>query len=422
MRTRDAGRPQRLDPPSVPSPPFGSNHTGATLETKMESCKLDTSSNERGENWPSRRPDRPRKYFQFWKGFLVVHTEFLGGAAPKNSDNLISGSHSSIRTPDSFSMAFSQKVFSKVRRFIVVRDNDKSCSALAITTHGGRGSMKSEHGIVYTGTATPSTEAPDDGISNLKREMRPAQVGFGPESSVTRMELKPLANHQRKWCNDLGTFARLSVPGLVHYGKSAGCLKPRLIQMYHSWDELQRKVASMSLTTNLGWTYKSVHDDDDEDETGKRRRVKQLVVYHPDSVKACAFLHNRNNDIFHRGQVFLEMGTVFKPSGEDPNNTHDSYGRTLLHMAAAGGHDKVVQMLLCCDSPDEVEDDVPTKHHVRWTQGYTRKLTKAAVLAMTMPCLRVLHNYGTSHGPLPTTRDSLGDLSLMVRSEFIQPR
>jgi hypothetical protein len=64
-----------------------------------------------------------------------------------------------------------QRVYSKARRFVVVREGAQRCHALPITTYGGRGVakprvVKADHAIIYTGEVVPSPspeEAPGPG-------------------------------------------------------------------------------------------------------------------------------------------------------------------------------------------------------------------------------------------------------------------
>ncbi|KAI7477497.1 hypothetical protein KC351_g8798 [Hortaea werneckii] len=75
---------------------------------------------------------------------------------------------------------FGERVYSKIRRFVVVRGSDKYCSALPIMTYGGQGVAKpgvnkSEHAIIYTGHMAPqptSHERPTQG----QKAMRPLAI------------------------------------------------------------------------------------------------------------------------------------------------------------------------------------------------------------------------------------------------------
>jgi hypothetical protein len=68
------------------------------------------------------------------------------------------------------------RAFSKVRRFVVVREGGTFCHALPITTYGGlgvakRGVVKADHGIVYSSRVAPSptlNERPRRGESGMR--------------------------------------------------------------------------------------------------------------------------------------------------------------------------------------------------------------------------------------------------------------
>lgn len=65
-----------------------------------------------------------------------------------------------------YTVAFGQQVFSKIRRFVVIRKRLHCCLCLPITTYGGQGAAKGsaraeDHAIVYDGTryGAPEPEA-----------------------------------------------------------------------------------------------------------------------------------------------------------------------------------------------------------------------------------------------------------------------
>lgn len=121
---------------------------------------------------------------------------------------------------------------------------------------------------------------------------------------------------------------------------------------------------------------------------------------------------------FDTANVLFGTGTKDKPSGTDFPSAHGSYNSSPLLSAAAEDRKRFVKKLIvACDG--SWMDDMTVKDHTRWTEGHTRKLAKAAILTTMLPSLRVLHNYGTSHGPPLATLNRLGDLNLMVRSQMI---
>lgn len=55
---------------------------------------------------------------------------------------------------------FGERVYSKVRRFVVIREGSQCCSALPIVSYGKQGVgkegvKKSDHCIIYTGRTAP---------------------------------------------------------------------------------------------------------------------------------------------------------------------------------------------------------------------------------------------------------------------------
>ena len=113
-----------------------------------------------------RKRDRPKRFFSVGKVFLVLWVEPMGESA---LTNLVPGESVG---------SFGERVFSKVRRFVVVREGDTYCTCLAIVHHGNygigkSGVEKSDHGIVYTGQVAPEPlleEAPRRGEEGMRPE------------------------------------------------------------------------------------------------------------------------------------------------------------------------------------------------------------------------------------------------------------
>jgi ankyrin repeat protein len=96
--------------------------------------------------------DHPHKFFQFGKVFYVLWSEPAG-----------SGNHGEPGK-DMWTVAYGERVHTKVRRFVVVRPGTRSCVCLAISTHAGMGLSHpgveaQEHAIIYTGREIPSLQA-----------------------------------------------------------------------------------------------------------------------------------------------------------------------------------------------------------------------------------------------------------------------
>ncbi|PVH81155.1 hypothetical protein DL98DRAFT_417097, partial [Cadophora sp. DSE1049] len=65
-----------------------------------------------------------------------------------------------FRSKVTYQVSYKQKVFSKIRRFVVVRQADRSCTCLPVTTYDGRGYKKKginldDHGLIYSSRDPP---------------------------------------------------------------------------------------------------------------------------------------------------------------------------------------------------------------------------------------------------------------------------
>ena len=124
---------------------------------------------------------QPKRFFTVGKVFLVLWVEPKGESLITNFE------------PGETLGRFGEKVFSKVRRFIVIRQGDTYCTCLPIVSYGNRGVgkpgvKKSEHSIVYTGKAPPQqlpTEAPKRG----EEGMRPLAVRIDVDDLSEKLEI-----------------------------------------------------------------------------------------------------------------------------------------------------------------------------------------------------------------------------------------
>jgi hypothetical protein len=130
---------------------------GATPEqTSPQSSRGQTNNPRQGrvgksENRDVLYPDykiRPAKFFVVGRVFLVLWTEPAGGGGTAISKYEVLNH-------------LGQRVFSKIRRFVVVREGPHFCSALPISTYNKQGVakqtvVKSDHAIIYTGSTAPN--------------------------------------------------------------------------------------------------------------------------------------------------------------------------------------------------------------------------------------------------------------------------
>ncbi|KAI7366451.1 hypothetical protein KC354_g4127 [Hortaea werneckii] len=156
-RNPDTGVSTRIatDPPNLITEPglWSSGRGGGVRAHRM---LAGNSQQETEALYPSFKL-RQKDFFREGRVFLILWTEPAGEPtattrvtdrqSPEVNDGIIPG-------------LYGQRVFSKVRRFVIIREGDLSCSALPITTYGGRGVgkpgvRKSDHAIIFTGRSAP---------------------------------------------------------------------------------------------------------------------------------------------------------------------------------------------------------------------------------------------------------------------------
>jgi hypothetical protein len=128
----------------VPEQPIPESYVGQTRASRQ-------SRGGRNEARLTLYPDfkiRPAKFYVVGRLFLVLWSEPAGGGA----DGVFSRSEVLNQ--------FGERVFSKIRRFVVVKEGTHYCCALPISTYNGQGVakprvVKSDHAIIHTGPVAP---------------------------------------------------------------------------------------------------------------------------------------------------------------------------------------------------------------------------------------------------------------------------
>ncbi|KAF2722887.1 hypothetical protein K431DRAFT_221009, partial [Polychaeton citri CBS 116435] len=128
-----------------------------------------------------RKPQHPARFFTVGKVFLVLWVEPAG-------ESVVTYLQAGETTG-----RFGERVYSKVRRFVVIRQQSGYCSALPITTYGRRGVskpgvIKSEHAIIHTGSQAPeplNAELPHRGEAG----MRSRAIRVDPDERDTKLDL-----------------------------------------------------------------------------------------------------------------------------------------------------------------------------------------------------------------------------------------
>jgi hypothetical protein len=138
-------------------------------------------ANENEQLFPGfRKRDQPKKFFTVGKVFLVLWVEPMGESLMTNF------------VPGESVGRFGERVYSKVRRFIVIRQAENYCTCLPIMSYGKRGVgkpgvKKSEHSIVYT-TKDPPLPLPDEMPSRGEESMRPQAIRIDVDDPTSKLD------------------------------------------------------------------------------------------------------------------------------------------------------------------------------------------------------------------------------------------
>ncbi|KAK3712227.1 hypothetical protein LTR37_009089 [Vermiconidia calcicola] len=133
------------------------------------------------------RSVKPRKFFVEGKVFLTLWAEPAGTSASGAASAYTKITGSGISTG-----RFGEHVYSKIRRFVVVREGDRSCTAIPIVTYSGQGVAKQslkkdEHTVVYTGKKVPSP-TPQEMPKRGEAGMLPQAVRVDPDDLAEKLD------------------------------------------------------------------------------------------------------------------------------------------------------------------------------------------------------------------------------------------
>jgi len=120
---------------------------------------------------------RSAQFFRVGRVFNILWTEPAGGSDARFGDR------TTALTRSSYGM--DGIVYSKVRRFVVIREGLNYCSAVPIVTYAGMGVgkpgvVKSEHAIIYTGKIPPQV-LPNEQPGRGERPLLPVAIRVDPE-------------------------------------------------------------------------------------------------------------------------------------------------------------------------------------------------------------------------------------------------
>lgn len=217
---------------------------------------------------------RPARFFCVGRVFLVLWAEPAGG-----NQTVVT-----VQVGGTVLNHMGERVFSKVRRFVVIRESANYCSALPITTYSGRGVskrgvVKSEHAIIYTGKNPPPAhqlERPARGESG----MRPEAIRVDPDSATDRLD--PMSRidfggvHQVQHnikTKSLGVVSRHSVNALQSQFRSVWQEQLRSRSGVRGQPQTQNRtgmvaggVVGATAALAAGGAAAAANDDDDDDE------------------------------------------------------------------------------------------------------------------------------------------------------------
>lgn len=147
---------------------------------------------------------RGRDFYRVGRVFLVLWSE-PAGAGGRSSTGGPSRGGSVFSKADTHGWEagiainhLNERVFSKVRRFVVIREDDVFCTAIPISTYGGRGVAKpgvkkSDHCIIYTGKTAPAPR-PNELPARGENGMRPIPIRVDPDNQANLLDVMSRLN------------------------------------------------------------------------------------------------------------------------------------------------------------------------------------------------------------------------------------
>ncbi|KAH6688849.1 hypothetical protein BKA61DRAFT_305065 [Leptodontidium sp. MPI-SDFR-AT-0119] len=112
--------------------------------TSGQSEKLDRNYAKRSNDY--------KTFFRPGRVFSTLWTESYDDSMQSENDQ--------FRSVVTYEVSYKQRVFSKIRRFVVVKKDDRSCTCLPVTTYDGKGYKKrginlNNHGLIYSSRDPP---------------------------------------------------------------------------------------------------------------------------------------------------------------------------------------------------------------------------------------------------------------------------
>ncbi|KAK0861021.1 hypothetical protein LTR87_017118 [Friedmanniomyces endolithicus] len=131
---------------------------------------------------------RRHDFFTLGRVFMILWSEPFG----ETTTNIGSVIQNDRSMPGLFLGRHGERVYSKVRKFVIIREGRDFCTALPVVSYGARGVSKFgvtkfEHGIIYTGSAVPEplpAERPNRG----ERAMNATAIRVTPDAQGMKLD------------------------------------------------------------------------------------------------------------------------------------------------------------------------------------------------------------------------------------------
>jgi hypothetical protein len=239
-------RPTRSEIPQAQSRLAGEKQPGIKIGSDSDLSKIFPSFEQ-----------RPSKFFCLGRVFLVLWSEPAGGHSTTTSGD-----------PKIVLIHREERVFSKVRRFVVVREGKTHCHAVPIRSYGGRGvashgAIKSDHAIIYTSSTAPPAK--------WDEHPRPGESGM--RSIPIQVDADSSAEHLHEMSRiDLGDIMRIEHDAMVgRYGMVGKQSMPDLLRAFRAVWRVDDEIDSVE-DEEEDWVLLGDADDEDDDDDGDDER------------------------------------------------------------------------------------------------------------------------------------------------------
>ncbi|KAK4950116.1 hypothetical protein LTR10_011093 [Elasticomyces elasticus] len=228
------GRGEKIGPPTIA--PFKQRRSGSTLAkyTRTSAVDVRRPANTRDLDHAEQITDSNLIRRRFVPTTLRNDTTGDQGLIPRP---FVSGAKRFSNSAEYYwyFVIFGNAVYSKVRRFVVVREAEHFCSALPITNYGSRGvskvgTKKSEHSIIHTGRLPPQP-TPGERPSRDEHGMRSRAIRVNPDRPDKQLDAMSRLDYAK--VHTIQHNIKVAPVGVVHPDSMAALLS----QFQEVWNE-----------------------------------------------------------------------------------------------------------------------------------------------------------------------------------------